>query len=293
MLKRQKVLLALLQSAKRPLSRIALVKLAFLLRQETPLSSDATFYDFVPYRYGPFSFALYREISSLERDGYVRQTEHTFALEPRCAALTRGAVAELPLGYADSVADIHRSYGRLSRKALVDHVYARYPWFATRSQLRDHLPPHLPTPSVAEPAAYTVGYEGKSVDRFFDDLLRRGIQSIVDVRANPVSRKYGFSGRSLCRIAIDLGLEYHHLPNLGIPPQYRANLNGLASYQRLFRRYEQEMLPSQEPAIQILVGLLTAKPSTMLCVEKDIRCCHRAPLAKLAATRSGLSVVHL
>lgn len=293
MLKRQKVLLALLQGAKRPLSRIVLVKLAFLLRHETLLASDSTFYDFVPYQYGPFSFALYRELSSLEGNGYVRKTKHTFSLEPRCADLSRDAIADLPPGYAESVGDILRNYGRLSRSALVDSVYARYPWFATRSQLTHQLPPQLPTAPVAESAAYTVGYEGKSIDRFFDDLLRRGIQSIIDVRSNPVSRKYGFSGRSLCRIANDLGFDYHHLPELGIASRDRADLNGLASYQRLFRRYEQEMLPNQESTIQILLGLLLAKPSTMLCVEKDIRCCHRAPLAKLAAARSGLSAVHL
>ncbi|MCA9049777.1 MAG: hypothetical protein KDA89_13670 [Planctomycetaceae bacterium] len=71
MLKRRKVLLHILRDANRPVSHIELVKAAFLLREESVLANEPSFYDFVPYKFGPFSFALYRELSALVRDGYV------------------------------------------------------------------------------------------------------------------------------------------------------------------------------------------------------------------------------
>ena len=75
MLKRQKVLLALLDGVRRPLSLTSFVKLCFLLREETEVRKDAAFYGFVPYRFGPFSFALYRELEGLGRQSYVTKDE--------------------------------------------------------------------------------------------------------------------------------------------------------------------------------------------------------------------------
>ena len=50
-LTRQKILLALLGNVRGSLSPTVFVKMVFLLRQETALRSDPTFYDFVPYKY--------------------------------------------------------------------------------------------------------------------------------------------------------------------------------------------------------------------------------------------------
>jgi len=74
-LKRQRILLRVLREANRPISHIELVKAAFLLRQETLLANESAYYDFVPYLFGPFSFALYRELRALVRDGYVVDEE--------------------------------------------------------------------------------------------------------------------------------------------------------------------------------------------------------------------------
>ena len=59
MLTRQKTVLSLLTQVGRPLSPTVFVKLVFLLRQETDLERDRSFYSFVPYNFGPFSFTLY------------------------------------------------------------------------------------------------------------------------------------------------------------------------------------------------------------------------------------------
>ena len=140
---------------------------------------------------------------------------------------------------------------------------------------------------------YTVGYEGKSVDEFFDDLLEAGRGGILDVRANPVSRKYGFAKRSMGRIAEQLGLTYQHLPELGIPGDRRARLSDFASYQRLLDQYETTMLPGRTTEVKAAAQLLRSRPSALLCMESDVRCCHRGRLAKRIAADEGLHVTHL
>ena len=102
MLRRQKIILALLDSAAKPLSQTMFVKLAFLLKEETEVRNDATFYRFVPYHYGPFSFALYRELEALVRESYVVKDEDGLRLDPSMAIETRRLVRDLP-GSARSV----------------------------------------------------------------------------------------------------------------------------------------------------------------------------------------------
>ena len=71
MLMRQRTILDLLTRIERPVTRTVLGKLVFLLRHETVLWHSPSFYDFVPYKYGPFSFTLYRELELLRQTGYV------------------------------------------------------------------------------------------------------------------------------------------------------------------------------------------------------------------------------
>jgi len=292
MLTRQKILLALLQCGRRPLGRTRFAKLAFLLRHETSVGKESTFYDFLPYKYGPFSFALYREMEALQRKGHVRWEENRVALRRGASATTRAALHSLPQTARRAAAAIVRQYAGSAEEAFLRDVYARYPWYATRSELRGLRPPRLPRIQVAHPDVYTVGYEGKSVDAFFDLLLKKGIARIVDVRANPISRKYGFARKSMSDIAGKLGIEYLHRPEVGIPSHHRSDLDDYASYQRLFESYEREVLADQETVGRI-VEIMRARPSVLVCMERDARWCHRGRLAAAVSRESGMQAVHL
>ena len=103
MLKRQKIILALLESAAKPLSRTMFVKLSFLLRAETDIGTDATFYDFVPYQFGPFSFALYREIEALKHQSYLVQDDDRLSLAQPMSRETRALVEGLPDSVRSSI----------------------------------------------------------------------------------------------------------------------------------------------------------------------------------------------
>ena len=292
-LTRQKTVLSLLTQADRPLSPTVFVKLVFLLRQETGLARDRSFYDFVPYNFGPFSFMLYWDLGSLRRNGYVTPEEERIALCGRTRDLAEKEAEHEPSSIRTAVAEVLGRYGKMNQQALVRDVYARYPWYATRSEITDLRPEPPLRVKKASPAVYTAGYEGRSVDAFFNDLLKEGIHVVIDVRANPVSRKYGFSGLRLGEFCKKLGLEYRHVPNLGIPSAERAGLNGFASYQRLLNRYEQTMLPERLAEVKEVGSLMRRQPAVLVCVEKDVRCCHRSRLAKAVAKVTGLEVVHL
>ena len=275
------------------MSPTVFVKLVFLLRHETVLRRDRSFYDFVPYNFGPFSFTLYRDLGSLRQNGYVTPEEEHIALWGRTRDLSEKRAADLPASVRNAVADIVRRYGRLGQRDLVLDVYARYPWYATRSELTD-LRPEPPLRAMkASTAVYTVGYEGQSVDAFFNALLKNGIRVVIDVRSNPVSRKYGFAGARLSEFCKKLGLEYRHVPSLGIPSSERAGLSSFSSYQRLLDRYEDTILPGHLAEVRQVGCLMRQAPAVLLCVERDVRRCHRSRLANAVAKVTGLEVVHL
>lgn len=292
MLKRQRILLRILREARRPISHIELVKAAFLLREESVLANEPAFYDFVPYKFGPFSFALYRELSALVRDGYVVDEERSVRLAGRMKSESIRKSNELPTGWKSAVHRAVREYLSASQDDLLRDVYRRYPWFAFKSEL-DKLVSEVPAAPIAPLAIYTVGYEGKSVDSFFNGLLSSGVAAILDVRANPISRKFGFARKSMSEIAAKLDIEYVHLPELGISSKERADLSDFESYQHLLDRYEDEMLPRRTDAVANVVQLLGRKPSALLCMEQDVRCCHRGRLATTAAAQAGLDVTHI
>lgn len=294
MLHRQRTILAILAGAQRPLTRTALVKFAFLARQETALSEDLTYYDFVPYKFGPFSFALYRELEGLKRNGYVEQKmRDRLRLGPDLLAESRALIDQLPACDQTAVQKVLRKYGRLGQDRLVDYVYAQYPWYASRSERRGgngrgvHHAPRAPL------AVYTMGYEARSVDGFFDRLLHEGIVLLADVRSNPVSRKYGFSGRALAGICDKLGIKYRHFPLLGIPGAYRKALRHPSSHEQLLENYALEMLPHQGAEVAALAELVRNDPTVLVCVERDAGCCHRSKLALRVAQVCGLPIRHL
>lgn len=283
----------LLWRMNRPLNPTVLVKLAFLLRQEKGLEKNQTFYDFVPYKYGPFSFSLYKELANLKRDGYLDPIKENIVLNEQTRNLTLEKIKELPSTLYDDVDSIINQYGNISQSELVKDVYNRYPWYASKSELPGLKFKSSISTQKALKAVYTAGYEGKSVDAFFNQLLVKGPRLIIDVRANPVSRSYGFSKRQLAEIGKRLGLGYQHMPHLGIPSEYRSDLTDYDSYQRLLNTYEDELLPQFENEIIEVGELMERTAAVLVCVEKDVQCCHRSRLAVAISRKTGLEVKHL
>ena len=293
MLTRERIALRVLEEAGRPLSRTVFVKLMFLLRMETELKQISSFYDFVPYNYGPFSFALYRDLERLETNGFVLQESDQFALNRKLLDETRQQTRKLTISMQMAVRDVSEQYGHMDTRSLIETVYRQHPWYAINSERPGRDLASLPAKQKAPPAVYTIGYEGKTVDAFFNQLMEKGIVTIIDVRANPVSRKYGFSGRRLKQIGDRIGIEYLHYPSLGVPSSKRATLSDNASYKRLLSQYEKHILDHRKQEVREVGKYMQGKPSVLVCVEKDVDCCHRSRLAKAVANETGMKVIHL
>lgn len=293
MLTRQRLLLALLREAATPVHKTCLVKLAFLLGVESEVREDPTYYRFLPYMYGPFSFSLYQELNALERDGLVVLEDSTYSVPPSRVADVRDVVSDLPLEVNLAVSEVVRANAGLGLNQLLRKVYERYPWYTLNTKIADLCDGKRATRAMAAIAIYTAGYHTESIDAFLDRLLRAGISRIADVRANPVSRKYGFAGSRLRDLCEKVGLKYTPFPRLGIPSSFRQALDAPSDYDVLFKDYADRMLPQATSDIDDLGRACLEEPTALLCAEADPRFCHRKVLAEKVAERTGLEVTHL
>ncbi|MBN2377604.1 MAG: DUF488 domain-containing protein [Sedimentisphaerales bacterium] len=291
---RQKILLSLLQNANKPVDRIVLVKWAFLLSREPDLTGFCAFYDFVPYKYGPFSFGLYHEMLSLEKDGYVLSVNQNrcWFVNPNFIPEIKSEIDSINPLLLNLIENILYPARKLSKNDLIKYIYQHFPWYASRSKLYS---PKVTFPKIksAPIAIYTMGYEGRSTDGFLNNVLQHGIKTIVDVRSNPLSRKYGLSKNALSKNSGNLGIEYKHIPELGIPSERRKNLLNIDDYKKLFNWYEKEIPQKQPQALNILGDIMRIAPTVLICYEKDAEYCHRGRLASLMAQRINLPIKHL
>ncbi len=267
------------------LGKLDLYKILFLLSEEADLPREAS-HEFVPYHRGPYSFTLAYDLKSLEAAGLITQSkervEATSKGEAEAAKTTR------PL--ASVVASTLRRHGQKETTALVDHVYETYPWFTVNSKWTERRAYARP---VADIAIFTTSYEGVQVDGLLNRLMKAGIQRLIDVRFNPVARRYGFHRSTLASLCPMVGIEYRHIPELGIPGAWRADLGSSDSYDLLFGRYANEVLPDQDSTLLSLIEIIKSAPTALMCKEADPTCCHRTTLANELAARTGLPVIDL
>ena len=139
---------------------------------------------------------------------------------------------------------------------------------------------------------YTIGYEGTDIDRFVATLKAVGVTVLADVRALALSRKRGFSKKSLKDRLASEGIAYRHFAELGDPKNGReAARNGRhGDFQRIYRDH----LAADRPQASLaeLNELVLSAPSCLLCFERDPSVCHRSIVAeKLRA--SGIEISDL
>ncbi len=262
------------------MDRLRLTKLAFLFRQE---AKPTGFYGFLPYKFGPYSFQMFREIDRLTEWSYVALDKTDIVL----SEIGEEASRSLKNQTATDVNLVHERYSTMNTNALMDHVYRTNPWFALNSERRNR--PCVKRP-LGECATYTCGYEGLRVDDFLDLLLRSGIRRIIDVRNNPVSMQYGFHKRTLCSLAGNVGIQYGHFPDLGIPSHLRRNLDTQSDYEKLFLKYITEIVEPARVSMEKVALAMKDEPSVLICMEADPIMCHRTSLANEMSRISGLPV---
>jgi uncharacterized protein (DUF488 family) len=139
---------------------------------------------------------------------------------------------------------------------------------------------------------YTFGYEGLAIDAFIARLTSAGVKTVVDVRANPLSRKRGFSKNAFSTALGAAGIAYHHVVAMGCPKpvrdRYREDGNW-AAYTRGFASH----LAKNGHALNEVAALARSAPSCLVCFEADFDRCHRTFVARGAAEFGGFQIMHL
>jgi len=287
---RQKILTALIELNGHSLSSTDLQKLLFLFCQET----DQNHYDFFPYKFGPFSFTSCDDKQKLMSQG-VLQKDDAFVLTTPSSYL-----AKLKKSDAAALQQFMTRY-KLRGSALMRQVYLAYPQYAVRSQIVNSLFNEEEKSNLSSvwnkgttATLFTIGYEGSSIDHYLRRLIFNNVQTLVDVRRNPLSRKHGFSQRQLQHYTNKVGIRYIHLPELGIASHLRKNLNGPADYISLFEQYMQDVLPYQIEALAQIRNLLQSdKRIALTCFEEDPCMCHRHKIAHQLEASIDCPIVHI
>ena len=101
---------------------------------------------------------------------------------------------------------------------------------------------------------FTIGYEGLDIDAFMSLLAEHGIDTVVDVRELPLSRKPGFSKKALANVLNLSGREYVHMVDLGCPKPVRDRYREDGNWKRYTEGFLKH-LKTQDDAIAELSAL--------------------------------------
>lgn len=145
---------------------------------------------------------------------------------------------------------------------------------------------------------FTIGYEGTQIEQFIEELIRNKILALIDVRKNAISRKKGFSKKRLSESMKAVGIEYIHMPELGIPSSLRRSLDVSQpeTYAELFNYYDESILPQAADSISRITELAKEKGSIAItCFESDYKFCHRSRIVKriLSNSRCHITLRHI
>lgn len=276
---RRKIILALLQVFENELDKIRLQKLLFLYTKHKQNAE----YQFVPYKYGCFSFSANADLNAMVKKGLLVDMESSYKKNDETDYLK-----SLKIFDRKKVEELKNLYGEMDANSLMKHTYINYPFWAIKSvKAQSILNPILyqrvldAIPINNNTILFTIGYEGISLEEYFIRLIKNDVKILVDVRRNPLSMKYGFSKSSLLKFCTALGIEYIHFPEVGIHSDARQELNCQNDYDILFENYKNNNLPNTLNIQEKILNLLIEKKRIALtCFESDICQCHRKHLAE-------------
>ena len=141
-------------------------------------------------------------------------------------------------------------------------------------------------------AIFTIGYEGLSLDGFLGLLADNEIDTLVDIREYPLSRKPGFSKTILGTTVSLLGIEYMHVQALGCPKEIRNRYRDNGDWNQ-YKKGFLEYLDTQGKAVSDLADLSLSSNFALLCFEADFNFCHRSMVATAVSKITHEKVVHI
>lgn len=285
---RRKIILALLQLFEGNLDKISLQKLLFLFTNKQAKSE----YDFIPYRFGCYSYSANADMTAMVTRGFLLEDDKTFAKKDPTDYLKQLKPTDLKL-----LQEVKNNYGKMSATSLMKHTYINFPFYAINSEAAENIltKAELDKVTKAKPIGnktllFTIGYEGISLEEYLVRLVKNDVKVLVDVRNNPLSMKYGFSKSQLKKYCASLGIEYVHIPEVGIQSNQRQELNTQSDYDKLFELYRKNNLSQTTNSQNEILKLLKQhKRIALTCFEANICQCHRKHLAEAIETLPGFN----
>jgi uncharacterized protein (DUF488 family) len=292
---RRKILLSILEVFDNELEKIRLQKLLllFIKKQKAPA------YDFVPYKFGCFSFHANADLHTMIKYEQVSKEKKKWVRTEKKSRLN-----ELKPQDRKAIFKLKKEFGDKSVQELLEITYKKYPYYAINSTilddvlededqknvlaLRDHHP--------EEPCLFTVGYEGISLEAYMNKLIRNGVKVLIDVRKNAMSMKYGFNKSQLIKACEGVGIRYIHFSEVGIKSSKRKELKTQDDYDLLFEDYKQTVLPETTKIQKDIAEVVKEyKRVALTCFEAQSCQCHRRPLAEYVIQNQELKLelIHL
>lgn len=139
---------------------------------------------------------------------------------------------------------------------------------------------------------FTIGYQGLDIETFMSLLTEHDIDTVVDIRELPLSRKPGFSKNALANALHLSGREYIHMVDLGCPKPVRERYREDGNWKRYTEGFRKH-LKRQDAAIAELSDLVASSTCALLCFEADFNFCHRSMVANAVHHYCGADVEHI
>jgi len=293
---RRKIILSLLEEFGGKLKKIDFQKLLMILSAK----QDKPAYEFVPYKFGCFSFQSYADIRTMIK--YEQILENT---NDECW------VKNDKINYFQMLKDrdqflvkkIKEKFENYSSEDLIKYTYREYPYYAIKSTIAEKVLTKSELKNVEkeipvnnQKALFTIGYEGISQENYLNKLIKNDIKVLCDVRRNALSMKYGFSKNQLLKACTGLGIEYFHIPEVGIESNKRKELKSQKDYDELFASYNMTLRNDHSvKGINEIIELLNQNERVAItCFEANIHQCHRKHLAiKLVKKLKRFDLVHI
>ncbi len=146
---------------------------------------------------------------------------------------------------------------------------------------------------------YTIGYDARPIKSFIEILRYYNVKRVIDVRRWAKSLKNpDYRGEVLEKHLLENGIDYYWLPDLGGYRKFGVDVEdrGVANCFKSqgFRAYATYIAYSPKPkkSLELLVKLVSEKPSAIMCAEKYPWMCHRKILADYLVVK-GFRVIHI
>lgn len=267
---RQRFIITLLQYLNSSLSWEEFQKILFLSQQET----EIFYYDFVLSSNEFYSFQAVSDIETLHRLGWIDIKNNKIVL-----------LYKLPSEKGLSQTEAQKLF-RFTREK-------EKKYFKEQLLFSNHAKPCEEDYLCDESVLFTIGYEGISFEEYINQLLRKNVRLLCDVRMNPISRKFGFSKGVLSEVLPQFGIEYLHIPELGIISSSRKELHAASDYQYLFENYKKELKRKNKFLSIVRDALVEYKKIALTCFEHQPLFCHRHCISEYIQKERNVTVIHL